>query len=234
MVFGDVVTVLWPRPILGYICMALRYFSMLCVHGGAAGVMSSILSLEPPARSATMPALPSLQCVVNLTGPFFFIYFIMTLMLTVSELNGGTIPMATWRIFSAVEAARSTLALAPVLSLIFVARRLLGLSFTGANGVLQSWAQGAMSVATWSLQAAGLMCLATGLIMAPVEFDSEGQVVNKLSQWHLGIMIKALRYIAMLLVYGGLLIVIIDMFATTPDSAIKRAPWPPEASMAVF
>lgn len=234
--FGDEVTIEVPSPVLGYIFMTLRYFCMLCVHGGAAGVIISIIAFESPGPVATMPASPSLQCIVNLTGPFFFVYFLMTLMLTASELNGGTMPMERWRIFSAVEAARSTSALAPVLSLLFIATRLLGVQLVGAEGSFQSWVPGAMSVATWSLQVCGLMCLATGLIMAPVEVDSEGKVVNKFSRWHVGMAMVVLRYVAMVILYGGLLIVMVCMFTSTPgtETIIESAPLPLEANMVVF
>lgn len=230
---GEEVTAEVPSPILGYVFVTMRYFCMLCVHGGAAGVMISIIAFESPGPLATMPASPALQCVVNLMGPFFFVYFVMTLMLTASELNGGTMPLERWRMFPAVEAARSTLALSPVLSLIFVATRLLGLSLVGANGGLQSLVQSAMSLSTWSLQMSGLMCLATGLIMAPVEVDSERNVINKFSRWHLGMAMVALRYIAMLLVYGCLFIVVFGIFTLTPDDAIERSPKPLQASMLV-
>lgn len=208
-----------PSPTLGYIFMTLRYLCMVCVHGGAAGVMISIFAFESPGPMATMPVSPSLQCVVNLTAQFFFVYFVMTIMLTVSELTGGTIPMEKWSMYSAVEAARATLALAPVLSLLFVATCLQGFSLTEENGVLHSWVQGAMYVSTWSLQVSGLMCLAAGLVMSPVETDSEGKVAQTFLKWHAGIAMVALRYTAMLLLYGGLLVVMIGMFTMTPDGA---------------
>merc|ERR1719359_521888 len=120
-----------PKPMIGYIFIALRYLCMLCFYGGAGGVIASILAFESPGGpTATLPISPAVQCVVNLTCQFFFVYFVLTVMITFTELTGGVIPMEKWSLFPAVEAARSTLAFAPMLSAVFVTTRMYALSLT--------------------------------------------------------------------------------------------------------
>merc|ERR1719409_2129416 len=90
--------------------VALRFLCMLGFYGGAIGVIYSIFVFESPkGPEATLPVSPAVQCVVNLTCQFFFVYFMMTVMLTVSEVSGGQYPLDTWKLFSAIEAAKSTL-----------------------------------------------------------------------------------------------------------------------------
>merc|ERR1719502_1108061 len=82
-----------PEPTIGYMFMALRYICMVCFYGGVAGVVASIFAFQSPGGpTATLPVSPAVQCVVNLTCQFFFIYFVLTVMLTLSELTGGVVP----------------------------------------------------------------------------------------------------------------------------------------------
>merc|ERR1719199_745346 len=102
-------------------------------------------------------------------------------MMTVSEISSGTIPMEKWKLFAAVEAAKSTLAFAPMLSILFVTTRMYALLITDKKGAPQAWVQDGMYTSTWSLLISFLTCLATGLVMDKVETDEDGNVVNKFS-----------------------------------------------------
>merc|ERR1719478_1817739 len=104
-----------PSPMLGYIMVALRFLCMLGFYGGVVGVIYSIFVFEAPAGpDATLPVSPTVQCVVNLTSQFFFVYFMMTVMLTVSELSGGKVQMDQWKLYAAIDATKATLAFAPM------------------------------------------------------------------------------------------------------------------------
>merc|ERR1719305_2089866 len=102
-------------------------------------------------------------------------------MLTVSELSGGAIPLEKWRLFSAIESAKSTLGFAPMLAILFVTTRMYALLITDKKGAPQAWVQDGMYMATWSLLISFVMCLAAGLIMDDVETDEDGNVINKFS-----------------------------------------------------
>merc|ERR1719390_360148 len=109
-----------PDPMLGYVLVGVRYLCMLGFYGGAVGVIYSIFTFEAPGGpEATLPVSPTVQCVVNLTCQFFFVYLMMTIMLTVSEVTGGKIPLEKYRLFSAIQSAQATLAFAPMLSILF-------------------------------------------------------------------------------------------------------------------
>jgi len=212
-----------PKPFIGYVFIALRYLCMLCFYGGTLGVIVSIVSFESPGGAgATLPVSPTVQCVINLTCQFFFVHFVLTVMLTVSEMTGGVIPMEKWSLFPAVEAARLTLAYAPILSMLFVTTEMYALLITDKTGAPPSWVQDGMYMATWSLQTSSLMCLATGLFMAKVETNYDGSVVNKFSKRKVGTLLVLLRYSSLLLMYGGMVMVIVGLFTITPGSANGR------------
>jgi len=204
-----------PRPTLGYIFMGLRYICLLGVYLGAAGVMLSIYAFESPGTKATMPVSPAVQCVVNLTCQFLFVYFLVTLLLTASEMTGGTVPVETWRLFSAIEAARSTVAFAPVLSILFIATDMHALAITGA---LAPWIHDGMYLATWSLQMTAGMCLAVGLF-AKTKVGYDGNLVSWFSNRYIGIIVVGVRYISMLLLYSGTVVVIVGLTTMTPERA---------------
>merc|ERR1719377_67321 len=100
-----------PNPTLGYVLVAVRFCCMFAFYGGVVGVIYSIFTFEAPS-GPTLPVSPTVQCVVNLTCQFFFVYFMVSAMLTISEVTGGAIPMEQWRLFAAINSAKTTLAFA--------------------------------------------------------------------------------------------------------------------------
>merc|ERR1719316_2623019 len=207
-----------PNPTLGYILVALRYICMVSFYGGAMGVIYSIFTFEAPS-GPTLPVSPAVHCVVNLTCQFFFVYFMMTVMLTVAEVSGGRFQMDKYKLFAAVEASKATLAFAPMLSILFVTTRMYALLITDKKGAPQAWVQDGMFMATWSLLISFLSCLITGCVMEKVETDEDGNVVNKFENQYVGIAVTAIRYLSMLLLYGGMVMVIVGLFVMTPETA---------------
>merc|ERR1719217_847653 len=99
----------------------------------------------------------------------------MTVMLTVSELSGGRIPLKEYRFFGALNAAKSTIAFAPMLSILFVTTRMYALLITDKKGAPQAWVQDGMYMATWSLLISFLSCVFMGLVMDDIETDENGE-----------------------------------------------------------
>jgi len=216
-----------PNPTLGYCLVALRFICMLGFYGGAVGVAYSIFVFEAPAGpEATLPVSPTVHCVVNLTCQFFFVYFMVTVMNTISEVSGGAVPMEEYRIFAAVQSAQSTLAFAPMLSILFVTTRMYALLITDKKGAPQAWVQDGMYMATWSLLISFIMCLLTGLVMDEVKTDEDGNIVNKFSNQYVAIAMTIVRYFTMLLLYGGIIMVTVGLFVMTPETANGRGSVP--------
>merc|ERR1719439_497323 len=97
-----------PNPTLGYVLLAARFLCMLGFYGGVIGVIYSIFVFEAPAGpEATLPVSPAVQCVVNLASQFFFVYLVLVVCLTISEVSGGTVALEKYRFYAAVEACKS-------------------------------------------------------------------------------------------------------------------------------
>merc|ERR1719215_1161774 len=216
-----------PNPMLGYALLALRYACMLGFYGGAIGVAYSIFTFEAPAGpEATLPVSPTVQCVVNLTCQFFFVYFMVQAMLTVSEVSGGAIPMEQYKIFAAINSAKTTLAFSPMLSILFVTTRMYALLITDKKGAPQGWVQDGMYMSTWAIAISFMSCLFTGLLMDDVKTDEDGNVINKFSSPAVGFGMVFVRYLSMFLLYGGILTVIYGLFVMTPETANGRGALP--------
>jgi hypothetical protein len=216
-----------PSPCLGYLLVAVRFVCMLGFYAGAVGVAVSIFTFESPEGAKhTLPVSPTVQCVVNLTCQFFFVYLMTTVMCTITEVTGGRIPMEQTRFFAAIDSAKSTLAFAPMLSILFVTTRMYALLITDHKGAPQAWVQDGMFMATWSLLISFVMCLVSGLVMDKVKTDEDGNVVNKFDNRFVGIGVTCIRYLSMLLLYGGMIMVIVGLFVMTPENANGRGSVP--------
>jgi hypothetical protein len=130
------------------------------------------------------------------------------------------------RVFKALDAARATVTFAPMLSILFVTTRMYALLLTDKKGSPQAWVQDGMFMATWSLLLSFVLCLATAALAGEVQLDEDGNVVNKFKNRYVAIGINVTRYLAMLLLYGGIITVIVGLFVMTPETANGRGSIP--------
>jgi len=216
-----------PDPVIGYFLMLLRYLCMSAFYACTAVVAYSVfVFVAPGGPEATLPVSPTVQCVVNMTCQFFFVYTLMTVMLTVQEVSGGRYQMETYKLFSAIESSKATLAFAPMLSILFVTTRMYALLITDNKGAPAAWVQDGMFMATWSLLISFVSCLFTGFFMEKVETDEDGNVINKFENQYIALVMTALRYFTMALLYGGMITVIVGLFVMTPETANGRGSIP--------
>eukprot|EP00929_Paragymnodinium_shiwhaense_P119081 TRINITY_DN90968_c0_g1_i1.p1 TRINITY_DN90968_c0_g1~~TRINITY_DN90968_c0_g1_i1.p1 ORF type:complete len:723 (+),score=173.83 TRINITY_DN90968_c0_g1_i1:91-2259(+) len=213
------------HPLLGFLMVAVKYLNMLGIYIGTAGVIYSIFVFEAPS-GPTLPVSPTVQCVVNLCCQYFLIYLLLNVMNTVAEVSGGQVRIEEFRFFAALNAAKATVAMAPMLSILFVTTRMYALLITNNKGAPQAWVQEGMFQSTWSLMISFVMCLAMGLVMEKVEIDEDGNVVNKFANKCVAIAMTCVRYFAMVLLYGGIMTVVIGLFVMTPETANGRGSIP--------
>jgi len=209
-----------PNRILGLTLLACRYVAMLCFHGGTAGVALSMFFLR---SQRMLPIAPALQCVLILAVQFFVIYFIMMVVITTVELSEGYLPMESCTCFAGLEAAKGTVQIAPMLSILFLTTRMYALLITDDKGAPQPWVQDAMYAATWSLLASAVVCLATGITMGKVEQNERGDITNRVHVMPLAIPLFIIRYICMLVLYGSIVATIVGLFVMVPGTAKGQA-----------
>merc|ERR1719240_2385711 len=118
-----------------------------------------------------------------------------------------------------VTIAQKTVKFAPMLSVLFIGLRLRALQITDQKGAPQGWAQQGMFLATYSLLVQVLMVLLLpAFTRGPPKTDEDGNVVAEGT----GIMATvtvAIRYLAFLALYGGVITVVTALFLITPETA---------------
>jgi hypothetical protein len=221
---GDVTFEL-ANPTVYMVLNAVRYCAMLAVYGGFTAVIYSVCVIKNP-NGPTPMVSPAMQCVMNLTIQFFFVYLMLWVSITVKQFAdlGETIDI----VITTFDSARATVQFCPMLSVLFLGLRLRALQLKPQVGAPQGWAQQGMFLCTYSLMIQVIMVLMLPLFTrgAP-ECDADG---NPKVQGT-GILAKtlvALRYICFLALYGGIVTVIYALFVITPSTATGQgADWLP-------
>jgi len=195
---------------------AVRYAAMAALYGGFTAVIYSVCVIKNPA-GPTPPVSPAMQCVMNLTIQFFFIYLMLWVSITVKQFadlgEGLDIAITTF------DSARATVQFCPMLSVLFLGLRLRALQLKPQVGAPQGWAQQGMFLCTYSLMIQVIMVLMLPLFTrSKPEMDADGNVKPAGT----GILAKtlvALRYTCFLALYGGVITVIYALFTITPETA---------------
>merc|ERR1719420_48916 len=111
---------------------------MFCIYVGFSCVIYSIFTIEHPRGAQyTPPISVTMQCVINLTVQFFFIYLWIWVAITIKEFTGyeWVLMMQT------MENAKGTVMYCPMLAILFVGTRMRALLITNNKGAPQGWAQ---------------------------------------------------------------------------------------------
>merc|ERR1719440_1505850 len=209
---GDVTFEL-PNPTMMSILMAMRYMVLLALYGGFTAVIYSIMVIEAPPGRPYVPVSPTMQCVMNLTCQFFFVYLMLWAFVTTKQFTSGMDGFLNIAI-STMDSARATVQFCPMLSILFVGVRMRALQIRPASegGAPQGWAQEGMFLCTYSLLAQVLMVMILPLFTrgAP-EMDADGN--PKVKATGLGAyVLVAIRYTCFLALYGGVITLIYSLY----------------------
>jgi len=203
-----------------WVLNALRYACMVALYGGTGAVLYSVVRLE--ALSGPTPDVsPAMQCVMNLTVQFFAVYLLIWVLWTLRQCRIRALEGFLDVALPTMEAARRTVQFCPMLAVMFLGLRLRALQLTGGEGAPQRWAQAAMVLATFAVLAQVVLVLVAGLFTrsAP-ETDEDGNVVAKVPVTSaLGVAATVLRYLLLLLLYGGAVTVVVGLVTITPATA---------------
>merc|ERR1719446_185217 len=119
---GDITFEL-PNPTLFMVFSALRYLLMLALYGGFTAVIVSVFLIEAK-EGPTPPVSPTMQCVMNLTVQYFFVYLLLWVFLTLKQLSLTSLAPFLRIAIPTMEAAKGTVIFCPMLSVLFVGLRL--------------------------------------------------------------------------------------------------------------
>ena len=85
----------------------LRYSCMFALYGGFTAVIYSIMVIEAPPGRPYVPVSPTMQCVMNLTCQFFFVYLMLWAFVTTKQFTSGMDGFLNIAI-STMDSARAT------------------------------------------------------------------------------------------------------------------------------
>merc|ERR1719326_899485 len=135
---------------MAYVLAFVKYLALVALYGGTLTVLYSITVIKaaPHLGIKTPDISPAMQCVMNLTVQYFLLFLLLELVKSYSEfvLDGERTNALT-----VVEAALPTVALIPMLSILFVGARLRALELDPYKGSPQKWAQMWMFLSTYAV-----------------------------------------------------------------------------------
>merc|ERR1719388_447693 len=206
---GDVVFVM-ENQILAMIIAIVRWICLLALYGGFSAVIYSVFVIEHPTDvSLTPPISPAMQCVMNLTVQYFFVYLMLWICITAQQILGdATIWDKTIAIF---DAGRATVMFAPMLSMLFIGTRMRALQLTkSTDGTIpvtagpQLWVQEGMFLSTWSCLVQVIMALLVPILTgAKPEMDEDRNLKTpEGASKILGIFCGTIKYLCLIAMYG--------------------------------
>jgi len=210
--------------LFGTILAIGRYVMMICLYIGAGCVIYSIFTItHPKGPEYTIPISPTMQCVINLTFQFFFVYIWIWAAITVKEFTGFEWALMT----QTMENCTGVVMFCPMLAILFVGTRMRALMLTDSRGSPQGWCQDGMYMATWSLLIQFVMVLVTPCATGvPGQVDEDGNIKWAPENPILLYCVIAIRILGFLLLYGGIITVIVGVYTMTKETANGRGAVP--------
>jgi len=209
---------------LGTILAIGRYVMMICIYVGVGCIIYSVFTIQHPSGPEyTIPISPTMQCVINLTFQFFFVYIWIWAAITVKEFTGFE-----WALMmQTMENCKGVVMFCPMLSILFVGTRMFALQITDNRGAPQGWTQDGMFMATWSLLIQFVMVLVTPCATGvPAQVDEDGNIKWEPENKILFYAVVTIRWLGFLLLYGGIITVITGLYTMTPETANGRGAVP--------
>jgi hypothetical protein len=224
------------RPSLYYPIAAGRYLALAVTYGCIAAVIVSIFVIDP-AGPAVSPAVLS---TIVLACAFFLVYLALFVLNTARDVlfhrladahqaARGRLDArmhhpqreAVWiKWIKTAENARLTVQFCPMFAVLFLGVRWRALQVTDGHGGPQTWCQQAMYVCTASVLVQLLMVVGVAVVQDRIpETSKTGVVLTQPTRAWARIPLIALRYIAFLGLYGGLIAVLSSVFLIRPETA---------------
>merc|ERR1719258_685189 len=124
--------------LLGSILAIGRYVMMICLYVGVGMIIYSIFTIQhPKGAEYTIPISVTMQCVINLTFQFFFVYTWIWAAITIKEFTGMEWALMT----QTMENCKGAVMYCPMLAILFVGTRMRALMLTNNRGSPPGWAQ---------------------------------------------------------------------------------------------
>jgi hypothetical protein len=220
--------------ILAIVFTVTRYAVFLGLYVGFAAVVVGVFLFKPPAGvwdGPIPPISPAVKCTIILSVTFFLVYFLVAVSRTYSQFVGGQ--LSTSKFETVMLRAADTLAMAPMLSVLFLGARMRALQMDPVTGNPQPWAQNCFYACTYSLICqTALACIVPLLLSGKVQKNDkiEGDFTYELPNQG-GIAAKCLtvfRFLIMFTLYACTFAVVCSVFTIEhPDGKESTPPLSP-------
>lgn len=186
---------------------AVRYIVLGLLYGATVYVVYAVHTMEAPAEvfpGGTPPVSAAMYATIILTSQFFVVYFLLAVCRTWVQFMGPGKQVN--KLAGGLKLAAYTVNMAPMLCILFIAARMRSLQIDPTGNGLQPWAQNCFYACAYSVMAQALLVIAlpyTGSDVQCVRGDFEGDVKFVGLTGYGATFLVALRYAALLGLYGG-------------------------------
>jgi hypothetical protein len=212
----------------GMIVSAFRYLIMLALYGGMITVIVAAFMMEGPkeiwGKEGQPPVSPAVSCTMNLTCQFFIIYLLVAIIKTATEFIGQNDFLT--KLNGLLCLAKYTVNMAPMLCILFIGARMRALQMDPKNGNPQWWAQWCFYLCTYSIMVQAILIILIPLCVTCEckQGASEGDVVFEMENQCLNACMTAVRYLALLALYGGFTAIMVSVFIIEHPTDVSLTP----------
>jgi hypothetical protein len=219
------------NPVLQTVFNVIRYVCFLALYVGFGAVCIGVYLFEPPAGiwdGPIPPVSPAVACTLMLSVCFFAVYFLAAVSRTYSQYKLGQAKQSDFE--HVMLRAADTLAMAPMLCVLFLGARMRALQMDPVHGNPQRWAQNCFYACTYALMAQTVTACCVPLVMGGKvqKGKAAGDVNYEVENAGLAKGLTILRFVLMLCVYGGTIAVVCSVFTIQhPDGKELTPPLSP-------
>merc|ERR1719258_968219 len=219
---------------LAIVFNVIRYVVFLGLYVGFGAVCVGVFLFKPPAGvwdGPIPPVSPAVACTMILSVTFFMIYFLVAVSRTYSQAAGGQLFNSKFE--TVMLKAADTLAMAPMLSVLFLAARMRALQMDPISGNPQKWAQNCFYACTYALIFQTALAIIVPLFLSgkvekneKIEGDFKYELKDKES--FVAKCLTAFRFLIMLSLYVCTMAVVCSVFTIQhPDGKELTPPLSP-------
>lgn len=216
-----------------------RHIVAIGIHAGFAVVCVGICVMTPPkelwGEGVSPRVSPAAACTIFLTVLYFAVYIALAASKFVNEagLLGGQLRFGHGQ--EPLKVTAATLSSAPMLCVLFLAVRMRALQLETLYDIpQQSWAQTCMYMCTFSVVVQTLLVVIGNMMGVQQKENQYGQIVSTGGTGAVGKIIEGFRWIAILILYGGVVAIIVSIFAVVmPSSDGKKSTITMDTSVSV-
>jgi hypothetical protein len=205
------------NPSLFSLLTALRWILMFALYGGVIAVVYSVFTIEDKQDPAATPPISSaMNCVMNLTAQFFFVYCGIYVIATIRQFAGPENLKKAGETFAMLK---MTVMFCPMLAILFIGVRMRALQITNGNGAPQGAAQDCMFLSTWAVLIQLLMGLVLPCFVKVDGMDADGNPKTDAKGGIGAMIIEGFKYFCMVAMYGGAMGIVYALITMTPENA---------------